>query len=122
MGAWPGTQGSVRRRGRSPKALPCAPRRVLLALDFSRDQICVKGSLIPAEVCHRQVQQAPTLLPYPTYSNLKTQRGPPGGPVVKTPAFIVEKTGSIPGLGAKLPQALQHSQKEKKKEKINQVK
>ena len=48
--------------GSSSKAPPCVAKRVLLALDASLDQICVKDSLIAPEACHRQVQQAPTPL------------------------------------------------------------
>ena len=107
--------------GSISKAIPYAPRRVLLALDVSPNQIWVKDSLIPAEVCHRQVQQAPTLLLYPNYSDLKTQRGSPGGPVVKTLALTVEKTGSIPGLKLSSHKPCSTAKKKKKK-KINQVK
>ena len=64
IGVWP---------GRISKALPCAPRCVLLALDVSPNQIWVKDSLIPTEACHRQVQQAPTLLLFPNHSDKNTK-------------------------------------------------
>ena len=39
----------------------------------------------------------------------------PGGPVVKTPCFQCRGTGSIPGLGTKIPHAMLRGQKKKKK-------
>ena len=39
----------------------------------------------------------------------------PGGPVVKNQCFHCRGTGSIPGQGTKVPQAVQCSQKKKKK-------
>ena len=39
----------------------------------------------------------------------------PGGPVVKNPPSNTGDVGSIPGQGTKIPRAVPHSQKEKKR-------
>ena len=112
---WTRQKGSVRGPGKQfQSSTLCTQVRPPGLRRLPGRDLC-QGLANPPEVCDPQVQQAPTPLLYPNYSNLKTQRGFPGGPVVRTPAFTVEKTGFIPGLGAKLPQALQHSQKKKKK-------
>lgn len=100
-----------------PKLHPVA-KRVLPGLDVSWARSVSRTRLIAPEGSYRiwcsrrPVPSAPKLL------KLKTTKGVPGGPVVRTPAFTAEKTGFIPGLGAKLPQALQqlhvHPSKENK--------
>ena len=40
-----------------------------------------------------------------------------GGPVVRTLCFTAKGVGSVPGWGTKIPQAMKHGQKKKKRER-----
>ena len=51
---------------------------------------------------------------------LQKNGGVPCGPMVRTQQFHCWGLGSIPGQGTKIPKAIQHGQKEKEKEKMDQ--